>query len=133
MSEMRYTVIIGKEAIPLAANQLGKNIQRLLSERGMKPIELSETARVNRGQLSRVLQGRASLSIPSLERIAAVLGVAPGTLLEGETHKVRDLSAELEREPTLAVALRSLRQLDESDRAQVITIIERFAASAKPT
>lgn len=115
----------------MAANQVGQTIQRLLRERGMKPIELAEKARVNRGQLSRVLQGRASLSIQSLERVAAVLGVAPGSLLEGKTHEVHDLTAQLQREPTLAVALRSLRKLDESDRAQVISIIERFAASAK--
>ena len=115
----------------MAANQLGQTIQRLLRERGMKPIELAHRAHINRGQLSRILQGRASLSIESLERIAAVLGVAPGTLLEGEPHEVRDLTAQLQREPTLAVALRSLRKLPESDRVQVISIIERFAASAK--
>jgi transcriptional regulator with XRE-family HTH domain len=124
-------ITVEKEGVPLAANQLGQTIQRLLRERGMKPIELAEKAQLNRGQLSRVLQGRASLSIESLERVAAALGVAPGTLLEGETHEVRDLTAQLQREPTLAVALRTLRKLDESDRAQVIQIIERFVASAR--
>jgi len=114
----------------LVANQLGQTIQRLLRERGMKPIDLARRADINRGQLSRVLQGRASLSIESLERVAAALGVAPGSLLEGETYEVRDLTAQLTREPSLAVALRSIRKLDESDRAQVISIIERFAASA---
>ena len=116
----------------MAANhQLGQTIQKLLRERGMKPIELAHQAQIDRGQLSRILQGRSSPSLQSLERIAAVLGVPAGSLLEGKTYNANELVTQLQRDSSLALALRSLQKLPESDKAQVITIIERFVASAR--
>jgi transcriptional regulator with XRE-family HTH domain len=95
----------------------------------MKPIELARRAKMDRGYLSRILQGRASPSLDILERIADALAVSVQSLFEGEPDEIRDLTADLQRDPKLKVMLRSLRELSDDDRQQILSIIQRFEAS----
>lgn len=53
------------------------------------------------------------------------------SLFEGEPHETRDLAAQIQWDASLAVALRSLQELSDEDKAQVISIIQRFVASSK--
>jgi transcriptional regulator with XRE-family HTH domain len=108
-------------------NQLGQNLKQLLVERGMRASELAELASINGGQLSRILNGKSYPSIESLSRIADVLGVTPGMLLDGEMSE----SAEADEEPildaSLQVALRSFRKLSKDDKKQLAWIMKKFA------
>lgn len=91
----------------------------------MKQIELAREAGVDSSQLSRILQGRAFPSIESLGRIADALGVSPGSLLDGETLRIDENTPERELDPTLAVSLRALQQLNDDDKEQVIAVIQQ--------
>jgi transcriptional regulator with XRE-family HTH domain len=110
--------------VPLGAEHLAKNLQRLLDERGMKPIQLADKAPMSRGQLCRILQGQSFPSIKSLERLAHVLGVPPGTLLDGEADD------ELVLNSSIRVALRSFKKLTDEDQKHLTWIIHRFAQNA---
>jgi transcriptional regulator with XRE-family HTH domain len=119
-------------------NRLGKNIHRAMEARRIKLSELARLAGIDSGQLCRVIKGEASLSIQSLERIAAALGVSAGFLLDGETQgdgataKLPPNESDPEliqllSDPGIAVCLRALGKLSESDKRTVAKVILRFA------
>ena len=109
-------------------HRLGKNIQRLLIDRGLKAASLARSADVNPGHLSRIMKGEAYPSIECLHRMADVLGVTPGTLLDGEPNQGE--IPDLEIDSTAAVALRCFKKLSAEDKKQLTWIIRRFAQSA---
>ncbi|MBI1924979.1 hypothetical protein HYR99_12120 [Candidatus Poribacteria bacterium] len=85
-------------------HRLGKNIQRLLIDRGLKAADLARSAELE------------------------VLGVTPGTLLDGEPNQGE--IPDLEIDSTAAVALRCFKKLSAEDKKQLTWIIQRFAQSA---
>ena len=116
------------------ANHLGQNIKKWLRIRGMKPIELSHRAEIDRSQLSRILHGKSLPSIESLARIANTLGVSAGDLLDDrQTKPVDDAIAELQKKTGLKVALRSIQKLNEEDQKKVLSIINQVVSMLDPT
>lgn len=103
-------------------SHLGNTIQKLLRQRGMRPVQLAERAQVNQGQLSNIMHGKAYPSIDSLSRIADALGVSPGTLLDGDTGKSSEFVDAVEH---LAVAFYSLQQLDDDDRQSILSLVHQ--------
>jgi len=119
-------------------NRLGRNIYRVMSARRIKLSKLARLADIDSGQLCRVMKGEASLSITSLERVAAALGVSAGFLLDGEVPEngdtanrpLNDSNPELFKllsDPDIAICLRALGKLSESDKRTVAKVILRFA------
>jgi len=120
-------------------NRLGQNIQSVMEARQMKLIELARLAEVDSGQLCRVLKGEVSVSINSLERVAAALGVSAGFLLDGEgqeeTGSIANPSppvsdptlVQLISDPSIAFCLRALGKLSPTDKKIVAKVIQRFA------
>ena len=106
----------------MGSSYLGNTIQKLLRQRGMRPIQLAERAKIDQGQLSKVMHGKAYPSIDSLMRIASALGVSPGTLLDGKTEDGAELANAVEN---LAVAFYSLQQLNDDDRDSVLTLVQK--------
>lgn len=113
-----------------ANKRLGQNIQRLLIDRGLKAASLAREAQLNPGHLSRIINGEAYPSIEGLHRIACVLGVTPGTLLDGAPNQGE--IPDLEIDSTAAVALRCFKKLSAEDKKQLTWIIQRYAQSANP-
>ncbi len=105
-------------------SHLGNTIQKLLRQRGMRPVQLAERAQVNQGQLSNIMHGKAYPSIDSLRRIADALGVSPGTLLDGKIENGDELANAVEH---LAVAFYSLKQLDSDDRESIVSLVHQVA------
>lgn len=108
-------------------NPIGQNLKRLLRERGMKAIQLAEEAGINCGQVSRILNGKCYPSVKSLNRIADVLGVTPGTLLDGKLPHPNESLDEPIIDPSIQIALRSFKKLGPEDRKQLAWVIRRFA------
>ncbi len=86
----------------------------------MRPTQLARLANVNPGQLSQIMHGKAFPSIDSLRRIASVLGVSPGMLLDGKIEESSGITSVVEH---LAGALYSIQHLDENDQQKVLSII----------
>ena len=127
-------------------NLLGRNIYRVMEARRIKLSKLARLAEIDSGQLCRVMKGEASLSITSLERVAAALGVSAGFLLDGEAPENGDTAKlppndsaglslsksnpelfKLLSDPDIAICLRALGKLSESDKRTVAKVILRFA------
>lgn len=66
------------------------------------------------------MHGKAFPSIDSLRRIASVLGVSPGMLLDGKLEESSEITSVVEH---LAGALYSIHHLDENDQQKVLSII----------
>jgi len=103
--------------------KLGRTLKQLLAARGMKVSELARRAKIDNGQISRVLRGQPCLSIDSLRRVSDVLGVTPGTLLDG---KVPEFDDEAKSNYSASILFRSFKKLSPEDRQQVQWIVERF-------
>lgn len=56
-------------------------INRRLFDMGILAAELARRAKMDPSQLSRILSQKQGLSVPTLTRLAAVLGVSPGELI----------------------------------------------------
>jgi DNA-binding Xre family transcriptional regulator len=61
--------------------RLGAEIARRMAARGMKPADLATAAGLDDSQMSKVLGGRAGLSLYSLRRVADALGCTRAELL----------------------------------------------------
>ena len=68
----------------------------MLRRHGMRPTQLARLANVNPGQLSQIMHGKAFPSIDSLRRIASVLGVSPGMLLDGKIEESSGITSVVE-------------------------------------
>ncbi|WP_113913473.1 helix-turn-helix domain-containing protein [Roseovarius dicentrarchi] len=62
-------------------DRVGQNIQDLRRSLGISQEDLALRARVNRGYMGKVENGRYSVSLDILEKIALVLDVDPSVLL----------------------------------------------------
>ncbi|MCQ0090212.1 MULTISPECIES: helix-turn-helix domain-containing protein [Rhodobacterales] len=62
-------------------DRVGQNIQDLRRSLGISQEDLALRARVNRGYMGKVENGKYSVSLDILEKIALVLGVDPHVLL----------------------------------------------------
>jgi transcriptional regulator with XRE-family HTH domain len=64
-------------------HHLGAAIRELRQRNRLTLAEVAERAGLSRGMLSRIETGRASMSLDSLRRVAAALGVSMGSLFRG--------------------------------------------------
>lgn len=60
---------------------VGRNIRRLRRERGLSQEQLADELGVHRTYMGGVERGERNITLQSLERLAARLGVAPVSLL----------------------------------------------------
>ncbi len=63
--------------------KLGQNVRALRKMRSMSQEHLALEAELDRTYISQVERGRRNVSVINLCRLAYVLGIPPGTLLEG--------------------------------------------------
>lgn len=66
-------------------NIIARNLRVLRQARGLKQIELSVIAGVDRSYITRLESGKANVSIKKLDRLADTLGVASWEMLHPET------------------------------------------------
>jgi len=81
---------------------IGRRIRRFREQKGMTPAQLAERAKISRGYLSELENGKGSHKRPSAEvmyRIGKALGIAMSDLLGVPliTQPIRKRSASLER------------------------------------
>jgi transcriptional regulator with XRE-family HTH domain len=118
----------------MLAITIGQNIKKQLEQLAIKPADLCRQAKLDPSQVSRMLRGKCYPSIESLARVAKVLGVSPGSLLDGSDDQKRQHSQD---SPSLRLAMRTMRQLDETDLQKVLAIVGQIVDiidhSAKPT
>src|SRR5947208_2113305 len=67
------------------AKELGRRVRELRQEHGWSQMELAELATMHFTYVASVERGERNLSLRSLLRIAAALGVDPGHLVAGLT------------------------------------------------
>lgn len=67
------------------ASNIGANLKRMRSERGLEAQELARLAGVNPTWLSRIENGRGTPNLASLRRLAAALKASVGEIM-GERH-----------------------------------------------
>lgn len=63
--------------------QVGRNVERLRTERGMSLDELAGASAVSRPQIERLLRTEGHLLVDDLFLLASALRVDPGDLLDG--------------------------------------------------
>jgi transcriptional regulator with XRE-family HTH domain len=66
----------------VSPDKLGMTIKRLRERRKLTQEVLAERAGIHRVYLAQIEAGTKTPSIPTLEKLAAALGVKPGRLLE---------------------------------------------------
>jgi transcriptional regulator with XRE-family HTH domain len=71
------------DARGLVLTKLGQNVRALRKKRGMSQEHLALEAELDRTYISQVERGRRNISVINLCRLAHVLGIPPGALLEG--------------------------------------------------
>jgi transcriptional regulator with XRE-family HTH domain len=69
--------------------QLGLRIRQLRAERTVTLDQLAAEVSLTKGQLSRIENGKVSVPVSTLTRIAAALGVSPGALFQNKDAKPR--------------------------------------------
>jgi transcriptional regulator with XRE-family HTH domain len=62
---------------------VGQNLRRIRRERGLSQEKFADTLGVHRTYMGGLERGERNLTLKSLERIAAVLGIDPLELLAG--------------------------------------------------
>ena len=101
------------------ATRLGKNIMRGRKALGLTQEQMAMELKVEPETISRFERGATLPSIPTLERIAEILGTTMGELLEEEEP----------RQFTEAEQLAALlRPLSDSDRAHAREILEKLSS-----
>ena len=58
-----------------------KPIKQYMQDKGLRPIRLAEKAHISPSLLSRFLNGHTKLDIPTIQKLAAVMGIKTGTLI----------------------------------------------------
>jgi transcriptional regulator with XRE-family HTH domain len=112
--------------------QVAKKINEVLAERtDLNQAKLARLSRIGKARLGRIVHQQASPSMAELERIAYALGVKPSYLIEEEIvpcEKRPDPELiQLLDDPTLALSLRALGELDDDDKKAIARVIQRFA------
>jgi transcriptional regulator with XRE-family HTH domain len=69
--------------------QIGRKIRLLRLERDVTLDQLAEEARLTKGQLSKIENGKVSCPVSTLTRIASALGVQVGALFTSDDGKAR--------------------------------------------
>jgi transcriptional regulator with XRE-family HTH domain len=69
--------------------QIGKKIRTLRQERDVTLDQLAEKARLTKGQLSKIENGKVSCPVSTLTRIASALGVHVGLLFDSDDTQAR--------------------------------------------
>lgn len=92
----------GQRASTLAdevAVQLGRDLERWRVESGLTQRDLSEIGKVSQGQISRILDGRATVVTPTVRRLTKAAGINVERLaVSNATANLRSqLHAELDR------------------------------------
>lgn len=67
--------------------RVGAEIRRRMAAAGKKPADIAGAADIDDSQVSKVLSGRAGLSLYSLGRIAAALGCTSAEILAASENK----------------------------------------------
>jgi transcriptional regulator with XRE-family HTH domain len=80
--------------------QIGKKIRALRLERDVTLDQLAEKAKLTKGQLSKIENGKVSCPVSTLTRIASALGVQVGALFDADDTNARAvLVRKKERKP----------------------------------
>ncbi len=69
--------------------QIGRRIRAFRLERDVTLDQLAEKARLTKGQLSKIENGKVSCPVSTLTRVASALGVHVGTLFDSEDTEAR--------------------------------------------
>jgi transcriptional regulator with XRE-family HTH domain len=69
--------------------QIGAHIRALRTARSITLLQLAEGVRLTKGQMSKIENGKVSSPVSTLTRIAAVLGVSPGSLFQAANTSTR--------------------------------------------
>ena len=86
---MTGRVTRSRAAEPSIETQIGLRIRGLRAERNVTLEQLAAEVSLTKGQLSRIENGKVSVPVSTLTRIAAALGVSPGTLFQSSDAKPR--------------------------------------------
>ncbi len=78
-----------KEAAPSIEAQIGARVRQLRAGRTVTLEQLAAEVGVTKGQLSRIENGKVSVPVSTLTRIAAALGVSPGAFFQSAEAKPR--------------------------------------------
>ncbi|WP_168165373.1 helix-turn-helix transcriptional regulator [Brachybacterium sp. HMSC06H03] len=71
------------------AAALGAIIRRAAEDRDMTLVELAERSGVPRGSLYRYIDGDRDMTLPTIESIAAALGLDPGAMIQDAIQQAR--------------------------------------------
>jgi transcriptional regulator with XRE-family HTH domain len=74
---------------PTVEVQIGARIRQLRTERNLTLEQLAAESGLTKGQLSRIENGKVSVPVSTLTRIAAALGVSPGAFFEQRSDAPR--------------------------------------------
>lgn len=78
-----------KTPAPSIESQIGARIRQLRAGRTVTLDQLAAEVGVTKGQLSRIENGKVSVPVSTLTRIAAALGVSPGAFFQSTETKPR--------------------------------------------
>lgn len=101
--------------------QLPNRLRELREAAGLTQQELADEARCSKMQISTLERGRPSLDIVWMQRLAPILGVEPGDLLnEGDNSKAARDAEELR-------LLRLARQMPDALRSRFLLVGEALS------
>lgn len=108
---------------------MGKNIKRLLDEKGITRQELSDKLDIRYSTLTDWINGNTYPRIDSIERLANFFGVNKSDLVEEKAHYYYDddtaaLAEELHKNPRLRVLMSSSRKTTPEELEALIKIVE---------
>lgn len=100
MGNLRADILSSAHTVDSIEVQIGRRIRTFRLERDVTLDQLAENARLTKGQLSKIENGKVSCPVSTLTRVASALGVHVGTLFDSEdTHARAVLVKKGERKP----------------------------------
>lgn len=101
---------------------LGEKIANLRKRKGWTQEYLAEKVGVTKTQVTRWETSRMKPSMPTLKKLAPILGATPESMLDGE-----EVAVAVELDQDLSTHFKRLQELEPDDRKVIFKIIDTFA------